>query len=226
MNVRFKNFHDASKPSDEFKKRLWQRLEAEMPAMTKRSIVIRYGYVVGLTSVVMMTGGMGTYAYASDNVTPDSSLYGVKIGIESVEARLYRSPESLAVFHARMAHRRNRELDHVRSPEARAIVEDDLKIMLRTTAQDLEGSTVRMEMRADIETDMNEIHELRFREQAETYYNEMHNRVDRYEIQGELNQQDATELRNLFLNKDERVIFKVEANEKELEKRRIDSIYR
>ncbi|MBT6253925.1 hypothetical protein HOI83_01700 [Candidatus Uhrbacteria bacterium] len=226
MKKQFKNLRRSSKPSIVFKKRLWLRIDAELPVPGRKSLVLRYTYVVGLASVVMMTTGMGTYAYAADGVTPDSSLYGVKTSIESVESRFHRSPESMASFHARMAGRRHRELDHVKSKLGREALEEKLAHILGVTAVDLEGVKEDVEKRETIELEMRRIHELRFKEQAETFYNELHNKVDQYEMRGELDAENAKELRDTFWDVKERKIYMMDHYEGEIDRRRLDSIHR
>ena len=173
-----------------------------------------------------MTTGMGTYAYASDGVTPDSALYGVKTNIEVIESKFHRSPESLASFHARMAGRRHRELNHVESDLGRKALEEKLSHILEVTAEDLEGVREDDSRREVIELEMRKIHELRFKEQAETFYNELHDRVDQYEMRGELDAENAKELRDTFWDVKERKVYKMDHYEGEIDQRRLDSIHR
>ena len=109
-----------AKPSRVFEQRLLQRLDAHMASSQHRGArKARRAWAAGALSVGFLLSGTGSYAYASPSVTPESPLYSVKSGIESVEERFYSSPESRAAFHARMADRRVAELKHVRRDEVR-----------------------------------------------------------------------------------------------------------
>ncbi len=72
--------------------------------------------------VVFFSGGIGTYAYASSDVTPDSFLYPVKQGIERIEIGLAFSPTDKARKHLKMAFRRLDENDVLRDRINRNVV--------------------------------------------------------------------------------------------------------
>lgn len=138
VKKQFSEQRESVSPSSEFEQRLWQRLDAEfVSAIPTRKSRRSLRYAVSIVAVVVIFfGGTGAYAYASPSVAPDSTLYPVRKGIESVEAVLHRSPEGKAAFHARMAERRAAELE--RFP--------DFETQLRENIQD------RVE-RGDIELD-------------------------------------------------------------------------
>jgi hypothetical protein len=59
-----------------------------------------------ILALVMMTGGVSTYAYTSPEVNAANILYPVKEGLEYLEARFIKNPEDLARFHMKRAARR------------------------------------------------------------------------------------------------------------------------
>ncbi|MFH1631474.1 MAG: hypothetical protein ABIA47_00405 [bacterium] len=103
-----KEIKKAGKPERGFKNALASELGDEFgreyPANRpsfKRALAMPVALVV-----VLVTMGMGSYAYASPEVTQGHFLHPFKRGIEAVEALLPRSPEGAAEFHARMMERR------------------------------------------------------------------------------------------------------------------------
>ncbi|MDP2631253.1 MAG: hypothetical protein Q8P30_00615 [Candidatus Uhrbacteria bacterium] len=95
-------------PSRDFQNQLAKSLNdqfsVEYPATVyswKRAFVLPVVLVM-----VVATMGMGTYAYASPSVSEGHVLNPFKKGIEAMEARLPRSSERAAEFHARMMERR------------------------------------------------------------------------------------------------------------------------
>lgn len=116
------NLDKAAEPREAFKDALWLRLDAALEEvhMHKRPWYVRFAMPVA--AVVGVLGGAGTYAYASPSVTPASSLYPVKTGIEWMEGHLHRSTKAEAVFHQRMAERRAAELERVHQPEIEAVL--------------------------------------------------------------------------------------------------------
>jgi hypothetical protein len=62
--------------------------------------------------VLVFTLGVGSFAYASPSVTDSHPLYAVKSGMELVEEKIHRSPESKARYHAKMMQRRIAEGEH------------------------------------------------------------------------------------------------------------------
>lgn len=149
MNKRFDNLSKSAAPSDAFKGRLWQRLDAELEAVHihKRPWYQRFAMPVAAVAIVGLLGGSGTYAYASPNVAPDSSLYQVKTGIEWVEERFHRSPESLATFHHRMAERRHAEYERLDRAEVRHEVFQRLQHHLELSDEQIEALHERPELK-------------------------------------------------------------------------------
>ncbi|NQV11928.1 hypothetical protein HQ524_01050 [Candidatus Uhrbacteria bacterium] len=217
MKLEFKNLRASAKPSDEFKKRLWQRLDAELEEPVKQSYIRRYVYVFGMVTIVITTMGTGTYAYAADTVTPDSTLYGVKAGIESVESVFHRSPESMSMFHMRMVQRRNKELDHVVTPEARQKLEDHLVALLGVTEDELKSSEYGIEKRQVFQMNMKQIHDQRFREQADAQHDELLRRLNELEVSGEVPVERAEYFREEMESMETRKIYKLRERMHELE---------
>ena len=149
MNKRFDNLSTSAVPSDAFKERLWQRLDAELEAahIHKRPWHQRFAVPVAAVAIVGLLGGSGTYAYASPNVAPDSSLYQVKTSIEWVEERFHRSPESLATFHHRMAERRHAEYERLDRAEVRDEVFQRLQHHLELSDEQIEALQERPEIK-------------------------------------------------------------------------------
>lgn len=150
MKKDLKQLYKTSKPSKQFEKKLWMRLDAELPRPLIRHKIKRLMNVPAIaTAAVLLLGGTGSYAYASPNVVPDSPLYGVKAGIENVEEGLKFSPEAKAKFHARMAERRGKEMEHApleRHPELREAIMDELGL----SEEELESAHENEELREAI----------------------------------------------------------------------------
>jgi hypothetical protein len=61
--------------------------------------------------MVMLTGGVGTYAYTSPEVNAANFLYPIKRGIESIEDRMITNPEDKIRLHIRFAAKRLAETE-------------------------------------------------------------------------------------------------------------------
>lgn len=124
MNKPLDNLSRVAAPSEAFKERLWQRLDAEYtfdPVIARRR---RLQWASGILSVGFLLSGTGTYAYVSPSVTPDDALYPVKTGIEWVEEQTRFTPEAEIRFHERMMRRRAAELEDLGArPEIRVRLE-------------------------------------------------------------------------------------------------------
>ncbi|MCH8049450.1 hypothetical protein IH979_01930 [Patescibacteria group bacterium] len=97
-----------SAPAKDFKQALKAELDYEFNKLYP-SAVPNWRRALAMPvalGIVLVTMGMGTYAYASPEVTEDHALYRVKRGIERIEQEFKRSPEARAKFHARMMERR------------------------------------------------------------------------------------------------------------------------
>ncbi len=128
-------FTRGANPRRAFVKRLWQRLDAELPVPSRGERVlfgvrrVAIGLAIALPVLVMSTGA---YAYGSASVTEESVLYPVKHSIERVEASFARTPDDRAAYHVRMYQRRLEETerllrrDHaVRETLDAAMIEED-----------------------------------------------------------------------------------------------------
>lgn len=217
MKLEFKKIKDSASPSDEFRKRLWQRIDAEVQEPARKSYIRRYVYVFGVITIVVTTMSTGTYAYASSSVTPDSSLYGVKTSIESVESIFYRSPESMSAFYMRMAHRRNRELDHARTIRAQEKLEARLSSLLGEVETELDRSNYKQEVREAFYLDLRQIHDQRFREQADAQYDELLRRLNEFEQRGEIDHDRAERFREDMHGMGARKIYRLQEHAHELE---------
>jgi hypothetical protein len=78
-----------------------------------RTISLKYASVMAVVIVLLGGGGVGvgTYAYASDEVTEGTPLYPIKIGLEKIEEMLPRPPEDVPKFQLKQARRRLAEAD-------------------------------------------------------------------------------------------------------------------
>lgn len=103
-----KKLRKATRPSKAYKKELWVELNVawshEYPGI--RVSWARVAAVPVAALVIFVTMGTGVYAYSSPQVTEASSLYPVKQGIEQLQEKFHRSPESRSEFHAKMVERR------------------------------------------------------------------------------------------------------------------------
>lgn len=108
MSNSLKQLKKDSSPQSEFKKSLWVRLDLEFDMLNPQS-AMTWRQVLAVPLVVFllfMTTGTGVYAYSSSNVVDGDKLFTVKRGIEVAEKVLYRSPESKAIYRAKMMERR------------------------------------------------------------------------------------------------------------------------
>ena len=106
-------------PTTNFRQQARLRLLEEMEASTARAIQGKAGMfgwlkplvlrpiplITAIIILVLVVGG-GTTVYASQGSLPDDTLYPVKIGVESLQLTLTRSPEAKASLHLRLAQRR------------------------------------------------------------------------------------------------------------------------
>ncbi len=100
----------ALRPRRGFKNELWRKLEAERAVSAPLGNawrIPRFARVaVPAFSVLLVFGATGAYAYASSDVLPSTPLYGVKIGLEKVEAAVALTPKQKnSALVRRLAHR-------------------------------------------------------------------------------------------------------------------------
>lgn len=78
--------------------------------------------VATLTSLSLIVGGTGVYAYSSDEVTPDHPLYSLRQEIESVEEEAAVTPELKQ--HVQQNHQQRREHERQVMEERRKAQEE------------------------------------------------------------------------------------------------------
>lgn len=108
------------KPTSDFQRALWLRLEQEMGGVRTLSFWQLHRVAsAGILSLVFCVAGGGTaaYAYTNPSVTPNNPLYGVRLSVEQVES-------SLAVTSAAKAKAQQHRLQH-RVTEAEQVVGDE-----------------------------------------------------------------------------------------------------
>lgn len=118
--------HDAT-PSRQFKRELWVKLDQAHNCLYPAAVVSwRRMVAVPVVAVcIVVTMGMGTYAYASPNVADGDLLFPVKRGLENLEAKFHPSAEAKAEFEKRLIHRRVREGQVLRNKLERVRVRID-----------------------------------------------------------------------------------------------------
>jgi hypothetical protein len=81
----------------------------------ERAFSFRYAVVTAVLIVLLGGGGVGvgSYAYASDEVTEGTPLYPIKIGLEKIEEMMPRAPEDVPKFQLKQARRRLAEADKI-----------------------------------------------------------------------------------------------------------------
>lgn len=126
--------HVSSAPSRDFRVRLWQRLEAELPTQTHQEHLrdlfrrMAIGFVIALP---ILFGTTSVYAYSSSSIAEGNVLYPVKRGMEMVQLRLLRSPQETASYRLELYERRLDEAEYLLETRAlmihalNAAVEED-----------------------------------------------------------------------------------------------------
>ncbi len=208
MNKEMKNLRSVATPSSEFKERLWQRLDAEMPVVKIRSKK-RMAVAGTLASIAMLLSGSGAYAYSSPNVTPESPLYGVKTGIEDVQERFKKSPEARAKFHKAMAQRRGHELDRAKSPEAQAELRIRLAELLDMTQEELKEASQDPEFRAQISDQVKALREAHHIETFEKRRADMLERLDTAIENGAIDADRVEEITERIINAEPREVHRM-----------------
>ncbi len=130
-----------STPSKDFSARLWQRLDAELPAETRREHVMSYARktAIGFAIMIpMLSVGTSVYAYSSPSVTEGTVLYPVKQSLEKVQLRFVQSPEARAEFHTTMLERRIQEAEIL---SASTTVDENAEITLTAAEKEYTHST-------------------------------------------------------------------------------------
>lgn len=95
----------------EFKKDLWNKLEARLdvsaPLPWYRRPALEIAMAGGMLGFIFL--GTGVYAYTSPYVTEGTPLYPVKIGLENIEEKTKLTTESKVEFYLKKAERRDEE---------------------------------------------------------------------------------------------------------------------
>lgn len=111
LKKKLKNLHKSSAPSGGFKGALWAELDYEHGKLYKKPMfsLPRFAMVPTMALIMVASLGTGGFAYASPLVNSEHVLYPMKLGIEQVEGKFYKTPKSKAQYHARMMERRIQE---------------------------------------------------------------------------------------------------------------------
>lgn len=205
MKKLFHNLRHGAQPSDEFRVRLWQRLDAQAaPVLTHKPWYKRMTIPALASAALILFGGSG-YAYAAPSVTPEHPLYGIKSGIERVEGGVHFSAEGRAKFHERMAQRRAKELKHANRADTHVRLRGALIERLNLSEEELieikNDPEARAELKARIEAFKEE-----HREEIEEHMRDMQARiqeqrqnalehVNELEAAGTISAEQATEIR-------------------------------
>lgn len=199
INKQFKDMRESSGPSSEFSERLWERLDAQLPAgiihKSKKRRRMQIG--AGIASLLMLlSGGTGTFAYGAETVTPEHPLYGVRAGIEKVEERLKTNPEARAAFHEKMAQRRAMEFDRTDRPDHKELLRQRMIEHLDLSEEEIEGLKDNPEARAAIKERLDAL--------RDTHMEEMRvnalERLDTALENGEIDAEKAAEIRERLEN--------------------------
>ncbi|MEK9155434.1 MAG: DUF5667 domain-containing protein [Patescibacteria group bacterium] len=150
-------------PNRAFIKRLWQQIDAELPAptMQERMSWFTRRTAIGFAIVVpFLTMGTGAYAYTSPSVTQDSALYPMKQQIERVERSLARSAEARADFHLKMYQRRLEETEMLLRAQGAANITLDAAVNEANAANsELEQTETSEEIRQKRVEDLRKLHD-------------------------------------------------------------------
>ncbi|KKW45069.1 MAG: hypothetical protein UY95_C0008G0006 [Parcubacteria group bacterium GW2011_GWA2_56_7] len=110
------HLREKSEPRKGFREALWKTLEADLPRTEYSWQRLTLAPTAAVILLALM--GVGTYAYASPEVTDEHLLYPIKTRLESVERRLPRHEKARAEFETRMLHRRLDEAEVLHAHDA------------------------------------------------------------------------------------------------------------
>ena len=175
MKKRFHNLRHMSDPSDMFRDRLWQQLDAATPRLILKPRYKRMTIPALASAALILFGGTG-YAYAAPSVTPEHPLYGIKSGMERVEGGMHFSAEGRAKFHERMAERRAAELKHAKHADARFRLRGDLIERLNLSEEELAEIKRNPEAREELRLRI-EAFKAEHRDEIEEHKREMQARI-------------------------------------------------
>ncbi len=110
LQYRLWKMNRAARPSGEFSNRLKMRfgLPVKHNWLTTSAFRVSFGT---LAIVCSMGAGTVSYAYASDDVTPDHPLYAVRQAVETVEEAAAPSPEERTAVQQKHLKRRVHEIE-------------------------------------------------------------------------------------------------------------------
>ncbi len=186
----FNEIKATSSPSDAFSKRLWERLDAEVPQAFSRKKYRRMSISAGVAAILMaLSGTTGAYAYQSPSVTPDSPLYNVRQAVENVEERFQRTPEKRAEFHARMAERRGNEFEQTKDPDKKKMIRHRMIERLELSDEELAEIRENPEGKEIIREKLDALraeHEEKIREHLQAAFDEAETDEERERITNKL----------------------------------------
>ena len=150
-------------PNRAFIKRLWQQIDAELPAPTMQARISWFARRTAVALVVIvsfLTMGTGANAYSSPTVTQDSTLYPVKQQLERMEKSFARSAEARADFHLKMYQRRLEETEMLLRAQGAANITLDAAVDEANAADsELENAETSEEVFQKRMEDLRKLHE-------------------------------------------------------------------
>ena len=127
LAYKLKRLGRRGKPSKDFVDHLGMQFVGQKAENIHRPFsVFAFRLTASLVIIVLLFGAStSTYAYASDEVTPDHPLYGVRQTIETVEEVVSITPARKQVVRKKHLERKQKEIEHMleRRPELKELPE-------------------------------------------------------------------------------------------------------